>query len=199
VVAAWNKAAATLEDWPCQRLSRRGEGRRITLPLATFPASFAADLARFVERLEAPDLLDPTALAGPLRPATVRHRRAQVLRFASTLVRAGVAPERIRGLCDLVDPVLARQGLSWLLARQEGETTPGLGNMAILLKTLARHHVPCPPETRRAMEDFARRLVPPQQKGLSPKNRERLRALEDEERLRRLVTLPERLFARAKG
>ncbi len=199
VVHAWNKAAAELQDWPRQQLSRVNRRDRITLPLDTFPTSFAADLARFVGRMERPDLLDPTALPAPLRPATIRHRRAQVLRFASALVYAGVEPERIRSLADLVDPGFARRGLGWLLARQQGETGPALADLAILLKTLARHHVSCPPETLRAIEDFARRLAVPPQKGLSLKNRERLRTLDEEEKLRRLITLPAQLFERCKG
>jgi integrase len=115
------------------------------------------------------------------------------------LVHAGVKPSRIRDLADLVDPVLARKGLGWLLDRQNGATGPALADLAILLKTLVRHHVPCSFETRRSIEDFARRLAVPPQKGLSLKNRERLRAFEDEEKLRRLITLPQRLFNRCTG
>jgi integrase len=149
--------------------------------------------------MEHPDPLDDTALKAPLRPATVRHRRGQVLRFASVLVHAGVEPSKISGLKALVTPALAKTGLAWLHARQGGKKSPGLAGVAIMLKTLARHHVPCSPEDLKEIVTYSNRLAMPGQTGLTPKNRERLRPFEDPAMQRRLLTLPAQLLEQTKG
>jgi hypothetical protein len=100
-LTAWNRATKLLADWPQQTLPVPRSTKVYQLPLSRFPASFAEDLARFVQSRERPDPLDPSALRAPQRPATVRHRRAQVLRFASALVHAGVAPDEIRTLLTI--------------------------------------------------------------------------------------------------
>ena len=123
---AWNRATRLLPDWPKQILPVPESDKVYGLPLSTFPQSFAADLDCYVAAREHPDPLDPLALRAAQRPATVMHRKGQLLRFASALVHAGVEADTITSLAVLVDPVVMKRGLGWLLERAGGRSAPGL-------------------------------------------------------------------------
>ena len=198
-IHGWNLAARRIADWPRTRVTLPPAGNRYALRLDAFPVEFEHDLARFLDRLARPDPLDPSALTAPLRPASIRHRRAQAIRFASALVAAGVAAEEITGLAALVAPENARRGLTWMLARNGGRPSPGIADIALLLKQLVRHHTRVPDANRRAIEDFATRLSVPPSRGLTARNRARLRALEDPAARHRLLCLPDTLAADARA
>lgn len=196
-VCAWNRAAGTLPSWPQLKLTKPSSDVRYSRPLDTFPRSFADDLDRYVDTMAHPDPLDPEARIAPLRTATVAHRRAQVVRFASVLVHAGVAPETITNLSVLVAIPNARRGLTWLLERNGGVSKAGIAELAVMLAQLARSHVRPPKEAQDELDQLARRLAVPRSPGLTPKNRERLRPLQDKATVRELVCLPERLAEKA--
>jgi integrase len=194
----WNRAAERLPDWPRQRLAVPSRDTRFALPPEAFPAAFAEDLQRYLRGLTHPDPLDAAARIAPLRPATVRHRRAQVLRFASALVHAGVAIETLTGLDALVVPARVRQGLTWMLERSDGTPTPGTAEMAVMLTLVARDHVRAPEADTAEIARLARRLAVPATPGLTDRNRARLRPLQDPDVLRRLLRLPQEMAARAR-
>ena len=198
-IYGWNKAVERIDGWPRQRLSVTPRGNRYALDLDRFPVTFRDEVATWLSSLERPDLLDDTAPTAPLRPATIRHRRAQVLRFASALVHDGVPIAEVGSLSMLVHPDLAERGLRWMLARNGGRSSPGIADTAVMLKVVARTHVRPPAEDLERIDRLAVRLAVPVQKGMTFKNRERLRAVQDAEALRRLLRVPSRLFERADG
>ena len=146
-------------------------------------------------RMTAPDPLDPDALAAPLRPDTIRHRRAQVLRVASALVHSGLPADNITGLSILLEPGNAERALRWMLDRNGGKTSPGIAETAYMLGALARHHVRLPDADLSGLKTLAKRLEVHRPTGLTDKNRARLRQFDDPERLRVLLQLPDRLIA----
>lgn len=198
-VYGWNLATKRIEAWPQQTLTLPARDNRYALRLDAFPATFRDDLELFIRRLECPDPLAPQALRAPLRPATVSHRRAQTIRFASALVHSGVDITKVTHLGVLVIPDHARQGLSWMLDRNDGKSSPGISDIATLLKILVRHHVVVPDETRQNIETLAGRLALPQAHGITAKNRERLRPFDEKKTVSKLLQLPQVLADRARS
>jgi integrase len=198
-VYGWNLATRRIRTWPQQRLTLPNRSNRYALDPSAFPLAFQKDLDALVARMTAPDPLDPDALAAPLRPDTIRHRRAQVLRVASALVHAGMPADDITRLSILVEPGNAERALRWMLRRNGGKTSLGIAETAYMLATLGRHHVRLPDADLSRLKTLVTRLAPPRQPGLTDKNRARLRQFDDTERLRSLLQLPDRLMALGKG
>ena len=196
-VSMWNLAIERIPDWPRHRLVRTSRAVRIVrLPLENFPAGFADDLDRYLDRQANPSLFDPDDRLHALSPATLAAYRQKLRFFASALVHAGVPIEEIENLADLVDPVKAERGLQWMYDR-DGKKTTGLSDMATLLRGVARRYVRLPDEAQERLDFLVSRTAMPARKGLTDKNRARLRPLNDEQTLERLLLLPERLFDRA--
>jgi integrase len=198
-ILAWNLAGKRISGWPQQRLSLPSRTNRIKLPIDTFPASFRADLDRFIASLECPDPLDPDALMAPLRPETIRTYVRELVRFASALIHAGTAIGEIEDLAAVVAPDRAKRGLRWLLDRNGGKPSPAIAEIAALLKVVARRFVRVSHADQRDLDQLARRLARKKPQGMTAKNRERLRPLQDPQTLRRLLALPEQLFRRAQA
>ena len=167
--------------------------------METFPAAFRADFAAWLASLREADPFDPEGRIEPLRPSTVAHYRELLHRFASNLVRAGVPAEQIVSVATLLDPEHARRGLRWMLERNGGDPSVGIRSTAQLLRNTARGYVRVPPEDEATLADLAKRVTPKRRQGLTEKNRRRLRPLQDEGTLRRLLQLPERLARRCRA
>ena len=195
-VSMWNVAAERIPDWPQRRLVRPSQVGIVRIPLEDFPASFAVDLERYLDRQANPSLFDPDDRLKKLSPATLAAYRQKLRFFASALVHAGVPIDEIEVLADLVDLEKVKRGLQWMHDR-EGKKTTGLSDMAILLRGVARGYVRLPDEAQDRLDFLVSRTAVPARKGLTDKNRARLRPLNDEETLERLLLLPERLFERA--
>ncbi|MGC9371241.1 MAG: site-specific integrase [Paracoccaceae bacterium] len=197
-VNGWNLATRRISDWPPHTLPLPSRQKIIRLPDSDLPQDFREDLDKLLARLAKPD---PLAEHGPtraLRPATLKQYRRQLIRFASELVHAGVAVDEITGLHVLINPGMAERGLRQMLSRTENKTTKLIGETAALLRNLGRL-LDAPKETRAALRRLAERLATEPQRGMTPKNRERLRVLQDEAVQFRLLSLPEKIFARPEG
>ncbi len=197
-VDGWNLAGRRLPVWPRTKLIMPPRKKMFTLPPATFPDSFNADLEHLAERLRNPDPLDPDARLRPLKAPTIQQYRHQLKRFASELVASGVPPAAIDRLAVLVEPAMAERGLRQMLSRNGNETNRGISEMAGLLRNVSKT-LGMPDDTRKRIAALASRVALKSQNGMTAKNRDRLRVLQDERRQRELLTLPERLFYRSSG
>lgn len=112
-IRAWKVAIEKVSGFPGKPIYIARRGNLYALPMEAFPASFREDALRYRRRLEAPDLLDPKALAEPQRPATVKHRTEQLRRFASAVVHAGVPIDALTSTTELLRPDRVRAGLEW--------------------------------------------------------------------------------------
>lgn len=123
--SGWNWARANVPDWPQVVLVRPDMRDQYTVPIEAMPASFQADVARFLEGLKGgnrrnpyrdPSTLaqasgDPAAiLAGrthrgrAMSKETLRYRRQQIRCAVAALLDAGVPMESITSLRNLVTP-----------------------------------------------------------------------------------------------
>ena len=196
-IDGWNRAVRRHSFWPQQTLAAPSRSRTIAPKLTELPASFAFELEAYLHGLAHPDPLADEGPTAPLRPATIKSRRFQIMRFAGILSRTGVPFEDMVSLAVLVAPANAERGLRWMLARCDNQTNTDIQGMASLLLTLATCFVRPGDAEIKALSKLAAKLATRRQEGMSAKNRDRLRALTDAKALQKLLLLPERLFARA--
>ncbi len=196
-VSVWNKAVDRIPGWPQERLSAPSRQKVIKIPLDQLPAPFQQDLAAYITSLEAPDPFAIDGRLAPLQPISIQVYKARLLRFAGALVRSGLPVDALRGLSDLVTPARMEQGLRWMLAQNDGETTASISETGQLLSGIARRYVKLPADEQKRVDMMAKKVAMKPQHGLTEKNRARLRPLQDPATRRKLLTLPEQLFAQA--
>jgi integrase len=193
-VRGWNRAVRLLPDWPRAALSLPSRQKLVKMPDDTFPESLHADLERLTEKLTRPDPFDSTGRTEPVRRTTVLLYRRRLLCFASELVRSGLAGETIVDVATICTPDLVERGLRQMLAQNGNETNHIITQTASVLRNLSRSYCGAGEEAQGKVANLARRVAMKPQKGMTRKNRNRLRTLQDPCTLRSLLHLPERLF-----
>lgn len=194
-VNGWNLAMRQLPDWPQTKLPLECRQKIIKLDDAAFSKAFLEDLERLMLRLSHPDPLAEDGRAKALRPATLQQYRRQIIRFASELVHAGVPIKQIDGITALLSPDTVERGLRQMLSRTENKVTKMVSEVAALLRNLAR--ITGQNEaTQKRLTKLAARVVSQPQRGMTSKNRNRLRVVQNDKTMLRLLNMPERLFNR---
>lgn len=192
-VNGWNLAMRALPDWPQTKLPLERRQKIIKLDDTAFSQSFLEDLERLMLRLSHPDPLAEDGRAKALRPATLQQYRRQIIRFASELVHAGVPIIQIDSIAALLTPETAERGLRQMLTRTENKTTKMISEVAALLRNLAR--ITGQDEaTQKQLTKLAARVASQPQRGMTSKNRNRLRVVQNDKTMLRLLNMPERLF-----
>ena len=197
-IYAWNRAHIEVSEWPHQRLNRRPSRHEgWTFPLDTFPAAFQKDVDEWIRRLRGEDPLADDAVPKPLRPVTIKHRAFQIRMFASALVRRNVPAERITGFDVLVDVENFKDALRYMLDRNGGTPTEAIYGLATAMKAIARHHVKVPQAQLEQLTRICARIKV-KNRGLTEKNRRRLRQFDDPFNVSGLLLLPALLESLAK-
>jgi site-specific recombinase XerD len=198
----WNAAVREVSGFPQIPLHRESRKKSVTLAWTCFPVSLYEDTAVWLDELSGKDLL----AEGPIRPvkaSTVETREYQIRYFASALVDAGVDPQSLKTLADLVSLANFETGLRHLYQRNGNKASSTLGNLGGALIAIARNYVLPRLSDDVAAEATLKRMrflvsrVDKQSKGLTDKNHDRLLQLENPEQVHKLVTLPQRLKAEA--
>ena len=189
-VRSWNRRVA---GGDVARLTRIDRGRAYTLKWNDLPASLKEDVDAWHEACLRPDPFDPDAPPA-VRQSTIDQRDRMVRRLATAVVKQGVPVDELTGLRVLLAPRRVKLALTFFLDRNDGETSTQVDEMARLTVTIARHWLKLDEDELRELRGWAKRLRR-QPKGLSRKNEERLRQFHDDEVLRNLFTLPDRILA----
>ncbi len=192
----WNLAIDRIPDWPQKRLIPPNRKKVIKLPDEALPPAFLDDLAQLMQRLAHPDPFAEEDPIRALRPTTIKQQTSMLKRFASELLQAGVPAGEIDSVAALCDPARAERGLRAMVARNNGKPNAVIANMASMLRNHARR-LDLGDKVIALLSKQAQRLTPSQQPGLTAKNRERLRPLQDNATLRRLLDLPKMLIRKA--
>jgi integrase len=128
---------------------------------------------------------------------------AQIRRFASALVAAGVPIEELHSLADLLPLARIEVGVQWIADnRHGGGTSQGLRETMLGLSMLGRE-IGLDAAHLNAIRGYANALAVDKtgqrtrRKGLTEKNRERLRRLRDPETQLSLLRLPRNLLEKA--
>jgi integrase len=191
----WNRARDEVPGCLKQQLTVPSRRVMISPAIEDLPVSFREDLERYISRIQKGDLLAADG-APPLAAATIKSRRLQIRRFFGELVASGVRPEEIRDLASMVRPELAYRGLTAMLDRK-GAPSGMIHGMAYTLLVIAKHHARLSDEEQQQLRTACSRLKV-QRRGMTAKNRARLRQFDDPQVLHRLLCLPEELLREAR-
>jgi integrase len=186
---SWNNAVQRIAGWPQQRLVVPSRAQRFTYDWSIFPKSLHEDVEGYCRRAAGLDLCDDHFVRAQ-RPATIETRRWQLRLFATAVAKSGIAPETLTGLRALLQPEIAAAGLQYLLERNGGSSVQ-ISQVATFLPTLARR-LDLPDAVIAKLRKIALKLRITQH-GMTARNREALRAFDDEAAVNALLTLPARL------
>jgi len=197
IVWAWNRSREEVSGWPQVAFAFASRRNTYGLPWSAFPPSLKADVDSYLDRLSGCDLTEDMSFR-PVRPATRRLRERQLRSFASALVQRGRELATIRGLADLVALDACKNGLRFFLDRRGGVSSRGIEEIASTLKAVAKHWLNVDSVTLDSMGNIVRRLSI-KHRGMTAKNRDRLRPLGDPEIRHAFVNLPLRLMRMAES
>jgi integrase len=183
--------------WPQLAIERQTKLQTYTLPWSAFPASLVADKNACLLRLSGADLSEegPTK---PLRPISLKMRDRQLRMTASALVLQGVAAVELASLADLVRFDRFKLALQFYLDRNGGKAPRQLGNLAAALKATAEHWVRVDDVELLKMKKLVARVTD-HRRGMTAKNRARLRPFDDPDTVKRFLALPQRIRAEVEG
>jgi integrase len=197
VALIWNEAASD----PALGL------RRVTVPSyrvrkridwAHLPKSFRQDRDDHLAWCGVCDSFAADARMRALSPRSVRLRRDQIHAAVSALAQAGVKPSAIRSIADLVTPDHLKRILRRRLDSIGGaENTFNLG-LGYALLQIAHEWVKVDAQVFVELKRLVGKMPEPVM-GLTDKNKRALRQFDDPAVLRRLYSLPERLWIEAWG
>jgi integrase len=189
IIRTWNRLADAVPGWPAIKLTVPRYKKTYTIPLDAFPASFRDEVDDLFDRLSGKDILDDQGPLKPLKPKTIESRRYRLRQIVSALVHQGWNIEDITSLSRVVEIDATKLAMRYFLDRTGRETTSQIHGLAVLIKTIARHWVGVDEEHLDGLKELCRRLEPGT-KGLTNKNRERLRQFDDPRNVGLLLDFP---------
>jgi integrase len=189
----WNKCARSQLGWPQLEIPRENKRETYTLDWSPFPSSLKEEVDRFIERQTGRDLSDDGP-PKPWRETSCQTRIYQLRVAASILVLAGITPEEITSISVLVRFENYQKILRYLYDRRGQQTSSQIAHLASFLKDVARHWVKVDEGELKRLKNLASRLAVPRQ-GMTAKNRERLRPLDDPEKVQAFLGLAYRIYS----
>lgn len=188
-IGAWNAAVEAVPGWP--NLPLTWTSRKVVRSVAwcELPPSFKVDVDRWLARQGGADLFSGDGPSKPLKPITLKSYEKMMRTCAWALVQAGVAPEAIGSLADLVVPKHFRLILEDLWSRSGKKKTATLARRADVLISMARHHLKLDEKDLMVLRQSANQARP-ETTGLTEKNRDRLRPFDNPATFAALVNLP---------
>jgi integrase len=193
LVWSWNACRREIAGWPAIEITRESRRETYILPRSAFPDCFTQDINRYLLRQSGKDLSEDGP-PRPLRQTSLATREYQLRVAASALVHMGHQPADITSLAVLLVFENYQKILRFLLDRHDGKTSPQVAHMAAFLKSVVRHWLKVDVLELERYRKIASRLAIPRI-GMTVKNRERLRPLNEPEAVDRFLDLPSRIRA----
>ncbi len=191
ILRTWNKLVDLIPGWPQVMLTITNDRDDYSIPLDHFPKPFRDEVDALVEHWSGKDILDDSGPDKPLKPRTIKSRLYRLRQIVSALVLEGRNIDDIVSLSQIVEFDAAKTTLRFYLNRAGGNTTSQVHGLAILIKTLAKYWIKVDDVHLDALKTLCSK-VDPNIKGLTEKNRDRLRQLDDPRNVRLLLDFPAR-------
>ena len=192
---AWNRAVAEHASWPRQILTIP-DNRNVFAPdWSVYPPSLLADIERWFARQTDRRLFNGRP-GKPLKAASVNTNRRHLRAYLGALVDSGTQPADLIDLSSVVVPERAAIALNYFWQKGGEQASVYCYKHAQLVLAIARHHVKLSADQIKALEAMMADLKPAGGR-MTERNVQRLRQLEDPDKMERLLTLPYRLVARA--
>ena len=198
VTLIWNEVGARVPELNLQSVtvaSFRGAPKRFAW--SSLPRQFRRDADAYLSWAGGSDPFDSDARLRPLAPQTIRLRRDQIHAAVTALADSGTNPHTLRSLADLVTPDNLKNILRRRFAIVEGRDNVFNHLLARVLLQIAREWVKVDPKALADIKSLVHK-VPVPSLGLTNKNKRFLRQFDDPDALRRLVGLPDKLWAEVK-
>jgi integrase len=188
----WNKCVRETPGWPQLEIPREDKREIYVLPWDELPAGLQNEIARYLDRQSGKELSEEGPLK-PWRPSTSKTRLYQLRAAISALVLQGVPLSQITSLAVLVRYENYEKICRFFYSRRGGQTTSQVAGIATCLKDLARHWVKVEETELNRIKKLASRLAMPR-RGMTAKNRQRLRPLDDPEIVTKFLDIPYRIW-----
>lgn len=189
ILRTWNKLVDQVPEWPQIRLIISNDRDDYTIPLDRFPKSFRDELDGMVDQWSGKDILDDDGPEKPLAARTIKTRLYRIRQIVTGLVLSDHDIAAITSVSVITKIENVKTALRFHLERAGGQTTAQIFDLAVLIKTLAKHWVRVDEEHLDAIKDLCSR-VKPSGEGLTDKNRRRLRQFDDQKNVRLLLDFP---------
>jgi integrase len=197
-LALWNKSTGTIPGWPKRRLALPKAHVTYCVPWSSIPQSLHDDAEAWLAYLADADPMSLEGPAWPARPATIAHRRFQVRQLVSALVRRGHDINKFETLGDLVEPTVAKDALRFFHDRNGKATSSQIAGLAAVIFIIAKHWCKLEGEPLEQLALLKRKLAY-RVKGMTSKNRERLRQFADRCNIEALLHLPQKVHDAVRG
>jgi site-specific recombinase XerC len=195
VTLIWNEVAKHSGFKPITVASFRAPIKRVDWTQLT--PSFQEDVESHLNWCSGTDVFAADARARTLAPRTLKLRRNQIHAAVTALVESGIKPSAIRSLADLVSPDNFKLILRQRLKAGGGRENAFNRDLAEALVQIGREWVKLEPSVLAELMRLTGKMPMPKP-GLTPKNKAALRQFDDPAVLRRLIDLPNRLWAEVK-
>jgi integrase len=198
VAKAWNALVALGDFEGLRPVSVPGPKRRlIRIPWRQLPASFQADVERYLRWLSVPDPLEDGARDRRLAPRTLQLQQAHIHSAVTAAAAAGVRIAELASLACLVKPETFRALLRHRWQADGCRLSAYTHGLAITLIAIASEWVKAPPDAVATLKALRRKLgtLP---SGLTEKNKALLRRFDNPHLISALIQLPDRLWRQAR-
>ena len=189
LVWSWNACVREVPGWPQVEIPRQEKREIYVFPWSFFEESLHEDAKGYLRRLEGSDLSEDGPQK-PARPATIATRERQLRMAASALMHKGVPKEELTSLRSMLTFERYKLILRFFLDRNGGKPSPQVGYMASFLKAVAKHWLDLDDEALKPFDKLSRKLNESNRgRGLTRKNRDRLRPLDDPHMVQKFLGL----------
>ena len=187
----WNKCVRQTPGWPEIEIPRESQREIYILPWEAFPPSFKADVDAYIH-CQSGRILSEKNPAKLWRPTSCKTRSYQLRVSASALAIRGTPAENITSIASLVEFDNFIEILRFFHERHDSRTSVQLSNIAICLKYAAQHWVGLDDAAMERIKRQVSKLIERRQ-GMTVKNRERLRPLDDPKMVDAFLDIPDRI------
>ncbi|MEO3476020.1 hypothetical protein AAFN86_29565 [Roseomonas sp. CAU 1739] len=196
VARLWNAAADLHPAWPQCRLTVPDHRLTFSPPLSSYPQTLRDDIERWRAWLGGDDPFTNRPFS-PLRPASMATRLRQMRAYLGALVESSIDPASMVDLASVVTPAMTRVALRIFWERAGRKSSAHTFQMGALVLQIGKYWAKLPEADVEELRNMMRQLRPAHS-GMSPRTEGRLRAaVEDQDRLDRLLTLPGLLMDKA--
>jgi hypothetical protein len=199
VARAWNSNVGNIQGWPARRLIEPPIKTAVELSWADFPEGLRRDVDRYLDGLTRVRRSRAGQRIRPLKPSTLRTRRAELAAAARMAVKTGVPIETLSSFSALLAPEVVRKILDayW---QQNGETPK------VFTIDLACRFVAIAKETKclddaacERLDEMRQTLEEHREGGLTDKNIAFIRQVLTSGVWRRVVKLPQAMMIAARA
>ena len=196
---AWNTNVGIIQGWPARQLMEPPVKAAVEVAWEEFPAGLRRDVDQYLQGLTRVRRSRTGQRIRPLKPSTIRTRRAELAAAARMAVKIGVPIERLNSLSALLAPDVAEKILDayW---RRNGE------NPKLFTIDLARRFIAIAKETKcldeaacERLDEMRRDLEDHRCGGLTDKNIALIRQVLTPGVWSRVVKLPLAMMATARS